>query len=149
MEIKETAKISFIILMITMIMALIVGIVATFLPDILISRSFPLYTGQQWNDLLSSNSVVGNYILIKERMMGAAWLAASICGLFVLFAGFRKAEKWAWYCVLILILIAWGAAIIEGIVFNNTPVIVIAVVALLLASTGLIMSARALITDNK
>jgi hypothetical protein len=32
--------------------------------------------------------MTGSYILIKERMMGIAWLAGSIGGLFVLFADF-------------------------------------------------------------
>jgi len=149
METKKSVQISFVILLIATVISLIVGIVAAFTPELLISRSFPLYTDRPWTDFLTVNPTEGNYILIKERMMGAQWIAASLSGIFVLFAAFRKVEKWAWYCILVLTIIGWGSALIEGITFNNPPVIIIAVVGLVLVAIGIIMSASVFLTDKK
>jgi hypothetical protein len=149
METKKSVQISFVILLITICIALVVGIVAAFIPELLISRSFPLYTDKPWNDFLTGDQMAGNYILIKERMMGTQWLAASLGGIFVLFAAFKKVEKWSWYCILALTIIGWGSALIEGITFNNPPVIMVAVIGLVLVAIGLIMSASTFLTNKK
>jgi hypothetical protein len=149
METKKSVKISFVILLILTIIALILGIVAAFMPELLISRSFPLYTGKPWNDFLTGNPMMGNYILIKERMVGGQGFAACLCGLFVLFNAYRKVEKWAWYCLLVFTMIGWGTILIESITFNNSPIIIVAVVGLVLVAIGLIMSARTFLTDKK
>lgn len=149
METNKAVKISFVILLIAIVIALIIGMVATFLPELLISRSFPLYTDKPWEDFISGNPMAGNYILIKERMMGVQIIAASIVGIFILFKAFRKKEEWTWYCMLVAIVIVFGSALIEGITFNNPPVIIISVSGLVLGATGSIISARTFLTDNK
>jgi hypothetical protein len=34
--------------------------------------------------------------------------AVVIASFFVLFTGFRKGEKWAWWCILLSSLVVWG-----------------------------------------
>ena len=149
METKKTIQIPFVILLIAIVIALLVGIVATFMPELLISRSFPLYTNNSWNDFIKGNPLAGNYVLIKERMMGVQVLAASIGGIFILFTAYRKVEKWAWYCILLVTVIVFGSALIEGMTFNNPPVIIISLIGLVLVATGSIISARTFLSDNK
>jgi hypothetical protein len=149
METKKTVQISFIILLIVIIIALILGIVASFKPELLISRSFPLYTSKPWDDFLTSNPMIGNYILIKERVVGGLGLAACLCGLFVLFNTFRKVVKWTWYCMLVFTMIIWGTVLIESITFKNSLVIFVAVVGLVLAAIGLIISTKAFLLTRR
>ena len=149
METKKTVQIPFVILLIAIVIALVVGIVATFMPEFLISRSFPLYTDKAWDEFITGNPLAGNYVLIKERMMGVQVLAAFIGVIFVLYAAYRKVEKWAWYCILLVTVIVFGSALIEGITFNNPPVIIISVIGLVLVATGSIISARTFLSDNK
>jgi hypothetical protein len=149
METKKIVQISFLILLIVTILELIIGIVVTFMPELLISRSFPLYTDKPWNDFLTGNPMTGSYILIKERMIGVQVLAACMCGLFVILNAFRKVEKWVWYCLLVFTVIGWGSMLIEGITFNNSPVIIVSVVGLVLVTTGLIISAKTFLTNKK
>jgi hypothetical protein len=149
METKKTIQIPFVILLIAIVIALLVGIVATFMPELLISRSFPLYTDNSWDDFIMGNPLAGNYVLIKERMMGVQVLAASIGGIFILFTAYRKVEKWAWYCILLVTVIVFGSALIEGMTFNNPPVIIISLIGLVLVATGSIISARTFLSDNK
>jgi hypothetical protein len=46
-------------------------------------------------------------------------------------------------------MIGWGTILIESITFNNSPIIIVAVVGLVLVAIGLIMSARTFLTDKK
>jgi hypothetical protein len=149
METKKTVQVSFVILLIMTVIALILVVIAALMPELLISRSFPLYTGQPWNDFITGNPMIANYILIKERMIGGLGLAACLCGLFVLFNAFRKVEKWSWYCLLVFQLVAWGTVLIESIIFNNFHIIIVAIIGLLLVAIGLSISARIFLCNRK
>jgi hypothetical protein len=146
---KKTVQISFIIFLIVIIIAIILGVVAAFKPGLLISKSFPLYTGKPWNDFLTGNPMIGNYILIKERVVGGLGLAACLCGLFVLLQAFRKVEKWTWYCLLAFTMIVWGTVLVESVTFKNLPVTIVAVAGLVLAAIGFIISGKTFLAVRK
>jgi hypothetical protein len=149
METKKAIQISFLIFMIGLVLALIYALAAFIKPELLVSRSFPLYTGLQWDNLLNESPNVAHYTLIIERMAGGLGLATVAGGFFVLLTAFKKVEKWAWYCLLVLTIIGWGSMLIEGITFTNSPVIIVAVVGLVLVAIGFIMSARVFLTYKK
>ena len=149
METKKSVQISYVILMIMMIIALIYAAVATIQPALLVSRSFPLYTGQSWNDFLIASPILANYMLILERIAGGLGLATSIGGLFVLLTAFRKGEKWAWYFILAVGIIGWVNNLIANIMFKNTLIIIIIVAGLVLITAGLIISARDFLCEKK
>ncbi len=60
----------------------------------------------------------GEAILVYARHMGVFGFCISIAMFFVLFAGFKKGQKWAWWAFLIVAGIAWlyglGTQIGEG-----------------------------------
>jgi len=149
METKKTVQISFIILLIMTLIALIYAIVTALKPELLASRSFSLYTGQPWNDLLTENATMANYILILERMAGGLGIAASIGGLFVLLTVFRKVEKWAWYYVLVVSIVGWGNNLLANILTKNSLIIVIILIGLSLVIVGLLLSAKIFLSQKK
>ena len=61
-------------------------------------------------------------ILVETRHMGVFGFCISLAMFFVLFAGFKKGQKWAWWAFLIVAGIAWlfglVMQIIEGDVMN-------------------------------
>lgn len=142
-------QVSFVLLMIAMIIGLIYGIIVTLSPEFLVSRSFPLYTGQSWADLKMSDPVLANYILIALRFAGGGALGLSFAAIFVLFKAYRKVEKWAWYVMLGSSIIAWGNTLIGNIAYNNPVTITICVVGLSLTAIALIISAKAFFVDKK
>jgi hypothetical protein len=149
METKKIVQISFIILLIMTFVALIYAVITTVSPESLVSRSFPLYTGQPWNDFLTKSPTLANYMIILEREAGGLGIAVSLGGVFVLLTAFRKVEKWAWYYILVVSIIGWVNILIANILFKNSLIIVIVVIGLLLVVVGLIMSARVFLTNKK
>jgi hypothetical protein len=149
METKKAIKISFVIFMIGSILALIYGFAAFIKPEFLASRSYPLYTGLQWNNLLNESPNVANYVLILERMCGGLGLAIVLGSFFILFTVYKKGEKWAWYYMMAVSIIAWGNNLLANIMMHNTLIIIIIVSGLLLLIAGLIVSAKAFLGEKK
>jgi len=129
--------------------ALIYGVFAAVSPESFLSRSFPLYTGQPWNDFLTQSPTLANYMIILEREAGGLGIALSLGGVIVLLTAFRKVEKWAWYYILVVSIIGWVNLLIANIIFKNSLIIVIIGIGLLLVVVGLIMSARVFLTNKK
>jgi len=128
---------------------LIYGVFAAVSPESFLSRSFPLYTGQPWNDFLTQSTTLANYMIILEREAGGLGIALSLGGVIVLLTAFRKVEKWAWYYILVVSIIGWVNLLIANIIFKNSLIIVIIGIGLLLVVVGLIMSARVFLTNKK
>jgi|APIni6443716594_1056825.scaffolds.fasta_scaffold161269_2 hypothetical protein len=149
METKKIVQISFVILLVMTFVALIYGVFAAVSPESFLSRSFPLYTGQPWNDFLTQSPTLANYMIILEREAGGLGIALSLGGVIVLLTAFRKVEKWAWYYILVVSIIGWVNLLIANIIFKNSLIIVIIGIGLLLVVVGLIMSARVFLTNKK
>jgi hypothetical protein len=142
METKKSIQISFIILLIMTILALVYGFLAMIKPDFFVARSFQLYVEQSWNDHLSASPVLSNYILILERMAGGNGFAVSIGGLFVLFTAFKKAEKWAWFFIAAISTVGWVNVLVGNIAVKNPITITVIIVGLVLLVIGLLIPAK-------
>ena len=149
METNKAIQISFVIFMIGLVFALIYAIAAFIKPELLVSRSFPLYTGLQWDNLLNESPNIAHYTLIIERMAGGLGLATVAGGFFVLLTAFRKGEKWAWYFMLVVSLIGWGNNLLANIIMKNTLIIIIILVGILTLIAGLIISYKAFMGEKK
>jgi len=81
-------------------------------------------------------------ILVQTRHIGVMALSVTIASFFVLYAGFAKKERWAWYCVLVVGLIVWGYGLAtqaaEGDVFN----MVMHLVGIALLAIGLLLPVK-------
>jgi hypothetical protein len=63
-------------------------------------------------------------------------IVAAIAALFILFAGFRKQQKWAWWAILILGAIALGFGTVLNIIIGNMfdfSIFLVALVVLMVA----------------
>jgi len=93
--------------------------------------------------------VLANYILIMLLFTGGQAIAISFGIFIVLFTAFRRGEKWAWYFVLVVSIIAWGNTLIGNIAYKNPVTITICVVGLLLVAIALIISAKDFLGERK
>ena len=146
---KKLIQISFGILLIESAIALIYGIVAFILPDLLVSRSFPLATGQSWENMLNESSKVVSYILILEGMAGGLGFTAIVGSLFVILIAFRKGEKWSWFYLMVVGITGWGNNLIGNILMKNSTVNLIIGAGLLLHIIALIISAKAILIEKE
>jgi len=145
---KKSIKIAMIILLIMLIYALAYSVIAFISPDIFVSRSFPV-TGQSWSDLVASSPEVANFILGAWRLAAGFAFSVVIAGLFVLFTGFKKGEKWAWYFMLFVSLVAWANNLRSAISHENSLSIILTIVGLVLFVIGIVIPAKDFLGKQK
>ncbi|MFX0198061.1 MAG: hypothetical protein ACFFCW_18225 [Candidatus Hodarchaeota archaeon] len=142
METKKSIKVSFVILLLMMILALVYGLMAAMKPEFFVARSFQLYTAQSWTDYLTASPIIANYMLILERMAGGMGFVVSLGGLIVLLAVFKKTEKWTWFYIAVVALLGWVTSLVANIAFKNPITITINIIGLVLVVIGLIISPK-------
>ena len=147
-ETKKSIKMSFVILLIMMILALIYALITIFMPQIIVMRSFQGYTGQSWLEFADSNPTIAGYVLNLERMAGGIGLALALGGLIVLMTAYKKAERWAWFYILVVGVIGWVNNLIANIIFKNPVTTTIIIVGLMLIAIGLIIPAKVFLSKE-
>lgn len=93
METKKSIQVSFVILMIMMIIALMYGLTGFIKPDLFVARSFQQYTGQSYANYSAESPKLANYILILERMAAGLGVVVALGALIVLLTSFKKVTK--------------------------------------------------------
>jgi hypothetical protein len=78
-----------------------------------------------------------------QRHQGAFALTTTIAGFFVLFAGYRKAQKWAWWSFLIVGGIAWLWGLISTIVIGDNMNMILHVVGMVIFLVGILIPIKA------
>jgi hypothetical protein len=142
METKKSIQVSFVILLIMMIIGLIYGLTGFIKPELLVARSFQLYTGQSYSTYLAESPKLANYILILERMAAGLGLVVVLGALFVLLISFKKGLKWAWFYVLVCGVLAWGNNLFANAMLNNPLLIIVNIIGIVLIVIGLIIPAK-------
>ncbi len=141
-EAKKSVKISFVILLIMLILALIYAIITTFMPQVIVMRSFQGYTGQSWLEFADLDPTLAGYMLNLERMAGGLGLALSLGALMVLMTAYKKTERWAWFYILVVGVIGWVNNLIANVIFKNPVTTTIIIIGLVLIFIGLIIPAK-------
>jgi hypothetical protein len=85
------------------------------------------------------NSVVTKAYYDEARHLGAFALAATIGALFVLFAGFSKGQKWAWWGMLCMGLFGWVFGLVRFIIIGDTKNLIGFVIGTALWLLGLLV----------
>ena len=78
-----------------------------------------------------------------QRNGGVFALTTTIAGFFVLFAGFRKAQKWAWWSFLVVGGIAWLWSLILAIVIGDKMGIPFMAIGMVIFLVGLLIPVKA------
>jgi len=141
-EAKKSVQISSAILLIMMILVLIYAFITLFMPQVIVMRSFQGYTGQSWAEFAGSNPTVAGYILGLERMAGGLGFVISFGALFVLFTAYKKAEKWAWFYILVVGVLGWVNNLVANVIFKNPMTTTIIIIGLVLVTIGLLIPVK-------
>jgi hypothetical protein len=62
---------------------------------------FESATGVRWTDIQASQPDVSVYLNRLERLLGAGMFGFALLGSVVTWTGFRNAQRWAWYAMLL------------------------------------------------
>jgi len=148
-EKKKSIKIATIIFLIMLIYAAVYSLTVIISPDIFAVRVFPGYTEQSWSDFVSSSPKLAYHHRATSRLAGGFALSTVVAGFFVLLTAFRKGEKWAWYCLLFVSLVAWVSALIFGIFGKDPIIITMDLVGIVLFVIGIVIPAKDVLGKKK
>jgi len=133
-------RVSAIILFVLFVLAAGYSIVLIIVPTIVLEGDFQAITGKSYEEFLSSEAVQVSLSHIRHMQVFA--VTSIVAGFFILFAGFRKAEKWAWWAMLVIGAIAWGYGAVINLLNGNTLDSVVHLVGLVVFLVALFLPLR-------
>ena len=130
-------KVGSIILFVLFVLAAGYEIAIFAVPAMMLEGDFQATTGKSYKEFLQPEALRVSFSHARHMMVIA--ITQKVAALFILFAGFRKAERWAWWAMLVVggITCVYGSAIniLNGNTFDSAVHLVASaalVVALLL-----------------
>jgi hypothetical protein len=130
-------KVAVVILIIMLAYSGIYSLINVFAPKVLMKSSFKAITGQALDSVTDAGYLKA--LSGSHRYMGVYSIATVISGFFVLFAGFRKAQKWAWWAFLVVGGIMWLWGLINAIIFVDVGNLIGHIIGLILLLVGILI----------
>ena len=99
-------KVATILLVIMLVFAALYSLLVTFAPRIIAGSTMEARAGKTLEEV--SDQDCTDALIVQTRHLGVMAVGAVIAMFFIVFTGFRKGEKWAWWCCLFAGLVIWG-----------------------------------------
>jgi len=116
----SSVKIAWKLMLVMGIYTAIIGLLLIFQTKTLFAPDFTAFTAESWSDFLAASPKLAELFIIMQRQVGAMTL---IVGLFITLMSWKsysKAEKWAWYTLLVTGVIGWGSAVAYYVVVGES-----------------------------
>lgn len=130
-------KVAVVILVIGTIYAGIYSLMAIAIPKVMMQSTFKAITGKALDSVQDPDYLKA--LSEGQRATGFYALAAVIFAFFVLFTGFRKAQKWAWWAFLVGGGIAWLRGLVHAIAIVNKLHIPLQTIGMVLFLVGILL----------
>lgn len=130
-------KAAVIILIVMLAYAGIYSLMSIFVPTVAMKSALTATTGKTIDDARKDGYL--NALMVDQIKIGAFALATVVSGFFVLFAAFRKTQKWAWYAFLFAGGIAWLNGLITAIATRDMMNILLQIIGVVIFLVGLLI----------
>ncbi len=128
-------RLAIFILVIMLIYGGAYSVISIIKPEVIVESTVKGATGKNLEDAQNDGYLKAFIALGKDA--GLFGLSAIVCGFFILFSGFRKARKWAWFAFLLAGGIGWLGGLILTISIGDRLNILIRAVGTIMALAGL------------
>ena len=85
---------------------------------------------------------VANTIVVQTRHLGIFALTTCVALFFILFNGFKKGEKWAWWAFLIVLVISEGYSLVTQILEKDVQNLILHLIVTVLWLTGILLPVK-------
>lgn len=130
-------KVAVIVLIVMLAYAGVYSLMSLIVPNLMMESAFKAVTGKTLGNVEDAG-----YLKIMQRgqrLAGLFSLTTVISGFFVLFAGFQKAQKWAWWGFLIVADTAWLGGLIFSIVVADKMNIILYIIGEVISLVGVLL----------
>lgn len=139
-------KVCTIILLVLFVLTALYSLVDVIAPRITLEGDFHAITGKSFEGVLEGGSLFVPMLYLRH--MGVASLAISIAAAFILLAGFSKAQRWAWWALLVTGGLVLGFGTVVNLMIANWSDFAAHLVALLWLLGGLLIPVRVFFTKR-
>lgn len=133
-------KVSVIILIVMLAYASIYSLTALIAPKVVLKSNINASIGKTLDEAQSAGYL--GAIAIIMRHLGGMALSQIIASFFILFAGFRKAQKWAWLALLIVGCVGWLIGLIINIVIGDMTNLTLHIIGFVIFLVGLLLPVK-------
>ena len=133
-------KVATILMVIVMVFGGLYALLVTFAPQIIAGSTMEARAGKTLEEV--SDQDCTDALIVQTRHLGVMAVGAVIALFFVLFTGFRRGQKWAWWCFLISGLIIWGYGVFIQAIEADMLNLVLHLVGIVLMLIGLLLPIR-------
>jgi hypothetical protein len=134
-------KVAVVILVIMLAYGGIYSLMSIFVPKAMMGSAFNARTGKALDSVQDADYL--GMLVGTHRQLGLYALTTTIAGFFVLFAGFRKAQKWAWWSFLVVGGIAWLWGMISAIIIVDKVNMPLQIIGMVLFLVGILIPIKA------
>ena len=133
-------KVAVVILIVMHVFAGFVALMAFIAPKMMLKSTYKAMTGNALDSVQDADflKVVSN----RQSKVGFYALTTVVFCFFVLIAGFRKAQKWAWWCLLIVAGVTWLEGLISYIIIGSLMYILIYAIGTVLLFVGVLLPVK-------
>jgi hypothetical protein len=135
-----------IVLLVLFILTAGYSIVEIIAPSSTLEGDFQAVTGGSYEGVLENGPLFVSILYLRH--LGVANLAISIAAVFILLAGFSKAQRWAWWALLVTGGLVLGFGTIVNLLITNWFDFTVHLVALLWLLAGLLIPVKAFFTKR-
>ena len=132
-------KVAVVILVVMLAYACVYSLLGLIVPKVLLGSS--LKASGKSVEQAEKDGYLG-IIATGQRNVGVFAMASVISGVFVLFAAFRKAQRWAWWAFLAIGGIAWVGGLLITIGIGDTTNMILHLVGLVVFLVGLLLPVK-------
>lgn len=134
-------KAAMVILIIMLAYAGVLSLISIIVPKVTLGSTLSALTAGKTLEIAKTEGYSG--ILKYLRASGGLYaLTTVIAGFFILFAGFWKAQKWAWWSFLIVGGIAWLWGLITSLVVVDTLYIILNAIGIVIFLVGVLIPVK-------
>ena len=136
-------KVAVVILVIMLAYGGVYSLMNIFVPKMPLKSTFEAATGKTLDSIAEADAHYLKALVMSQRYMGVYALCCTIAGLFILFAAFAKAKKWAWWSMLIVGGIIWLWGLIYSAAIGSTMNLIMHIIGIVLLILGLVIPIKA------
>lgn len=130
-------RVAVIILIVMLVYAGIYSLMSIIVPTVMVKSALTATTGKTIDNARSDG--YSKALTVDQIKTGAFSLSTVASGFFVLFAAFRKAQKWAWYAFLVAGGIAWLNGLIITIATGDMMNMLLTIIGMVIFLVGLLI----------
>ena len=130
-------KLRMVLLVIVMLFGAVYYVLIIVAPKQAVASTYEAVAGQSMEGV-KDEGYLGT-LLGETRQIGVFGLTATFLTAFILFAAFRKTQKWAWWAILISLLFSMGFSVIRHFVIGDMLTAVMALGGMVVGLVGVML----------